>query len=97
MPIDLSTVYVGVDPSDGKESGDEQAYTVVGMGSDKHLYVLESWGDRISPNAFLRKAVDAAVRWKATLVVEYNHGRGFWTLRCNRCRRIWAQTALYDS
>ena len=87
MPIDLSTVYVGVDPSDGKESGDEQAYTVVGMGSDKHLYVLESWGDRISPNAFLRKAVDAAVRWKATLVVEYNHGRGFLDLALQQVQK----------
>jgi phage terminase large subunit-like protein len=76
-----------VDPSDGKESSDEQAYTVVGMGSDKHLYVLESWGDRLSPNQFLRKAVDAAVRWKATLVVEYNHGRGFLDLALQQVQK----------
>lgn len=84
---ELSTVYVGVDPSDGKESGDEQAYTVVGIGTDRRLYVLESWGDRISPNSFLRKAVDAAIRWHATLVVEYNHGRGYLDLSLQQVQK----------
>lgn len=87
QPIALQSVMVGVDPSDGKESGDEQAFTVVGMGADRNLYVLESWGDRISPNAFLRKAVDAAVRWRATLVVEYNHGRGFLDLALQQVQK----------
>lgn len=85
--VSLKQVYVGVDPSDGKESSDEQAFTVVGLGSDKHLYVLESWGDRISPNAFLRKAVDAAVRWDATLIVEQNHGRGFLDLALSQVQK----------
>jgi predicted phage terminase large subunit-like protein len=85
--VKLTTTYVGVDPSDGKESGDEQAYTVVGIGSDKHLYVVESWGDRISPNAFLRKAVDAAVRWDATLVVEKNHGQGYLDLSLQQVQK----------
>lgn len=85
--INLTTVYIGVDPSDGKASSDEQAFTVVGMGEDRHLYVLESWGDRISPNAFLRRAVDAAVRWSATLVVEYNHGRGFLDLALQQVQK----------
>lgn len=87
-PEKFSTVYVGVDPSDGKESSDEQAYTVVGLSEgDRQLYVLESWGDRISPNAFLRKAVDAAVRWNATLIVEYNHGRGFLDLALQQVQK----------
>lgn len=85
--IKLTKVCVGVDPSDGKESGDEQAYTVVGLGEDRHLYVLESWGDRISPNAFLRKAVAAAVRWDAQLVVEHNHGRGYLDLALQQVQK----------
>lgn len=87
VPETFKEVYIGVDPSDGKESSDEQAYTVAGLGYDNHLYVLESWGDRVSPNAFLRKAVDAAVRWKATLVVERNHGRGFLDLALSQVQK----------
>ena len=85
--VTLKTTYVGVDPSDGKESGDEQAYTVVGMGTDNELYVLESWGDKISPNAFLRKAVDAAVRFDASLVVEKNHGQGYLDLSLKQVQK----------
>lgn len=70
-------VVVGVDPSDGKESSDEQAYTVVGYGHDGHLYVLESWGERMAPQEFIRHAVTAAVKWDGELIVEQNHGRGF--------------------
>lgn len=85
--VELRKVYVGVDPSDGKESSDEQAFTVVGMGSDGHLYVLESWGDRVSPNVFLRKAVDSAERWGATLVVERNHGQGYLDLSLQQVQK----------
>lgn len=84
---ELERVFVGVDPSDGKESGDEQAYTVAGLGKDRKLYVLESWGDRISPNAFLRRAVDAAVRWNGTLVVEKNHGQAYLLLALQQVQK----------
>lgn len=70
-------VVVGVDPSSGKESSDEQAYTVAGYGHDGHLYILESWGARVAVQDFIRTAIDAALRWNGVLVVEKNHGEGF--------------------
>src|ERR1017187_1400351 len=73
----LHTVYVGVDPSDGGEESDEQAYTVTGQGEDYKLYVAESWGGRIGPVPFLKKAVLAAAKWHGTLVVERNHGGAY--------------------
>jgi phage terminase large subunit-like protein len=75
--VHMLSVSVGVDPSDGTEDSDEQAYTVVGKGNDGLLYVLESYGGRIGPAAFAEKAILAAVEWGGQLVVEKNHG-GAW-------------------
>lgn len=70
---------VGVDPSDGTEDSDEQAYTVIGKGApdDPHLYVAESWGGQEAPAPFAKRCVLAAVKYDAELVVEKNHG-GEW-------------------
>lgn len=77
----LTNVYIGVDPSDGKEDSDEQAYTVVGRGmaDDPHLYVVESWGDQESPVMFAKRVVKKAQELDATLVIEKNHG-GEWLM-----------------
>lgn len=70
---------VGVDPSDGGEESDEQAYTVIGKGGadDAHLYVAENWGGQEAPAPFARRCILVAVRYEAELVVEKNHG-GEW-------------------
>jgi len=73
----LRSACVGVDPSDGTEESDEQAFTVCGQGPDGLLYVTESYGGRIGPVPFLRLAVDAAVRWNASIVLEKNHGGAY--------------------
>jgi phage terminase large subunit-like protein len=75
----LTQVFIGVDPSDGKEDSDEQAYTVVGRGmvDDPHLYVIESWGGQESPVMFAKRVIKKAQELDATLVVEQNHG-GEW-------------------
>lgn len=75
----LHSAVIGVDPSDGKEDSDEQAYTVAGKGSptDPHLYVAENWGGQMAPAAFARKVILKAVEWNARIVVEKNHG-GEW-------------------
>jgi predicted phage terminase large subunit-like protein len=73
----LRSVTVGVDPADGTEDGDEQAYTVCGQGGDSRLYVVESWGGRIGPVAFLKRAVQAADRWGGSIVLEKNHGGAY--------------------
>ena len=78
-PTHLLKTYIGVDPSDGSEDSDEQAYTVIGKGApeDRHLYVAESWGGQESPAPFAKRVVRKAVEWNATVVVEKNHG-GKW-------------------
>lgn len=75
----LHQAVIGVDPSDGNEDSDEQAYTVAGKGNptDAHLYVAESWGGQMAPAAFARKVILKAVAWNARIVVERNHG-GAW-------------------
>jgi predicted phage terminase large subunit-like protein len=75
----LSQVCVGVDPSDGAEESDECAYTVAGIAQDRRLYVPESWGGRIGAVPFLKKAVQAAVRWDGRIILEKNHGGAYLT------------------
>ncbi len=78
-PQVLFKTYIGVDPSDGSDDSDEQAYTVVGKGmpEDRHLYVAENWGGQKSPVLFAKRVIRKAVEWNATVVVEKNHG-GKW-------------------
>jgi phage terminase large subunit-like protein len=84
-PEYLREITIGVDPSDGSETSDEQAYTVVGPGpvEDGHLYVLENWGGQEAPVPFaqrvIRRAMFLAADYgcPATLVIEKNHG-GAW-------------------
>ena len=78
-PALLLKTYIGVDPSDGSEDSDEQAYTVVGKGrpDDHHIYVAENWGGQESPAPFAKRVIRKAVEWNATVVVEKNHG-GKW-------------------
>jgi phage terminase large subunit-like protein len=72
----LQRTVIGVDPSDGKETSDEQAYTVAGMYLG-YLYVAKNWGGQEAPAAFAKRVVLEAVRWNAKVVVEKNHG-GEW-------------------
>lgn len=76
-PVNFLRVIVGVDPSDGKEDSDEQAYTVAGLGNDGRLYILESWGGQAAPVEFAKRVVKVADEWRAEIVVEKNHG-GTW-------------------
>jgi phage terminase large subunit-like protein len=75
----LFNAVIGVDPSDGNEDSDEQAYCVAGKGApdDHHLYVARSWGGQMAPAAFARRVILEAVAWNARIVVEKNHG-GAW-------------------
>jgi phage terminase large subunit-like protein len=85
-PKFLTRVYIGVDPSDGKEDSDEQAYTVVARGQvdDPHLYVIESWGGQESPVMFAKRVIKKAQELDATLVVEKNHGGEWLTATFNQ-------------
>jgi phage terminase large subunit-like protein len=75
----LHQAVIGVDPSDGNEESDEQAYTVAGRASlnDPHVYVVESWGGQENAVRFARRVILKAVQYQARIVVERNHG-GAW-------------------
>lgn len=68
---------LALDPADGLEDGDEQAWCLAGAGNDHHLYVVESVGMRTTPTEWLTAAVNRARRAKAVIVVEKNHGGAF--------------------
>jgi phage terminase large subunit-like protein len=86
-PQHFREIKIGVDPSDGSETSDEQAYTVVGLGmaDDPHpLYVIENWGGQIAPVPFarqvIRRAIDLGEKYQGTpveIILEKNHG-GEW-------------------
>ena len=78
-------IKIGVDPSDGGETSDEQAYTVVGLGpvEDGHLWVMENWGGQCAPVPFAQQVITRAIRLgeqhgcPVELIIEKNHG-GAW-------------------
>jgi phage terminase large subunit-like protein len=86
-PAAFREIKIGVDPSDGNETSDEQAYTVVGLGmpEDPHpLYVIENWGGQEAPVAFakrvIRRGEQLAGQFSGTpveIIIEKNHG-GEW-------------------
>jgi phage terminase large subunit-like protein len=84
-PAHLREIKIGVDPSDGSETSDEQAYTVVGMGpvEDGHLWVIENWGGQEAPVPFAQRVIHKAMALQrqhqcpVELQIEKNHG-GAW-------------------
>lgn len=68
---------LALDPSDGNDESDEQAWCLAGIGEDRHIYVSDSEGMRTSPHDWLTKAIALAHRTHAQIVVEKNHGGEF--------------------
>jgi phage terminase large subunit-like protein len=80
-PEYLTSIKMGVDPSDGTEESDEQAYTIVGLGPMRdQVYVVESWGGQEAPAPFARRFLIRAAQLDATVIVEKNHG-GEWMMQ----------------
>jgi phage terminase large subunit-like protein len=75
-PAYLHQAVIGVDPSDGMENSDEQAYTIAGMYQGR-LYIVKNWGGQEPPAQFARRVLKEAVTWNARIIVEKNHG-GEW-------------------
>lgn len=73
---DMARVVVGVDPSKGKERGnDEQGIVCCGQGVDGFYYVIEDASCKLSPEGWAGRAVDVARRRGAScIVVERNAG-----------------------
>jgi phage terminase large subunit-like protein len=85
-PDRLREIKIGVDPSDGAENSDEQAYTVVGLGmldDDHPLYVIENYGGQEAPVPFAQRVIKRALWYQAEfmcpveIILEKNHG-GAW-------------------
>ena len=70
---------LALDPSDGLDQSDEQAWCLAGIGEDRHIYVAQSEGMRTTPLDWLTKAVALAHSVNATIIVEKNHGGKFLT------------------
>ncbi|UXO93716.1 terminase large subunit [Pseudanabaena phage Pan1] len=72
----FTRIVVGVDPATtDKEGSDETGIVVVGLGSDKHAYVLADYSGKYSPQAWGEKVSYAFALWQADMVVaEVNQG-----------------------
>jgi len=74
-PDDLSRIVVAIDPAvTATAESDETGIVVVGCDRNRKGYVLEDLSGRYSPNQWASIALDAARRWKGSIVAETNQG-----------------------
>lgn len=74
-PDDLTRVLVAIDPAvTANAESDETGIVVVGADRHRRGYVLEDLSGRYSPNQWATIAIDAARRWKGSIVAETNQG-----------------------
>jgi phage terminase large subunit-like protein len=74
-PDDLNRVLVAIDPAvTANAESDETGIVVVGADRNRRGYVLEDLSGRYSPNQWATIAIDAARRWKGSIVAETNQG-----------------------
>jgi phage terminase large subunit-like protein len=97
-------IKIGVDPSDGSETSDEQAYTAVGLGmtNDPHpLYVMENWGGQEAPVPFAKRvilrsfALAEAYSCPVELIIEKNHGGAWLTATFQQVMKQMKVTCRY--
>lgn len=69
-------IVVAVDPAiTANATSDETGIVVVGLGNDKHAYILADVSGTMMPGAWAKKVVDTAVLWQADAVIaEGNQG-----------------------
>ena len=72
----LDRIAVAIDPAvTAGEDSDETGLIVAGRGTDGHAYVLEDLSCRVSPDQWIKRALDAYQRLHANLIVgEVNNG-----------------------
>ena len=74
-PDDLTRVLVAIDPAvTAHESSAETGIVVVGMDRSRKGYVLEDLSGRYLPHEWATVAVEAARRWRGSIVAETNQG-----------------------
>ncbi|MEK3836459.1 phage terminase large subunit [Paenibacillus sp. FSL R7-0128] len=68
-PIDVFDVYMGVDFAMGKTRGDYSAIVVIARHKKTGTkYVIDAFGERIKPDAFLRVIVEKALRYQPNAI-----------------------------
>lgn len=76
----VARTVVALDPAGGTGAGDEQAIVVACLTLDRTFYVLHSEGVRLSPDAWLRRAVALYDHFRADRVIyEKDYGDQFLT------------------
>ncbi len=69
-PRDRLIITMGVDPATGKQHGDYSAYVVVGKDKETgKIYVLETYGKKISPERFTQDIISAYKRWTPKVII----------------------------
>jgi len=69
-PRDRLIISMGVDPATGKTHGDYSAYVVVGKDKETgKIYVLETYGKKVSPETFSQDLIYAYKRWVPKVVI----------------------------
>jgi predicted phage terminase large subunit-like protein len=66
---DIYDVSMGVDFALGKERGDYSAITVTARNKDTGaMYVVDSWGERIKPDEFMKIIVEKVQKYQPTII-----------------------------
>lgn len=75
-PSPFTRIVIPIDPAVSTgENSSETGISVVGLGQDGHIYVLEDLSGKYPPMEWARIAIDALRRWRADLIVgEVNNG-----------------------
>lgn len=68
---------VALDPSDGGAASDEQGIAVVSATDRLGMFVHVSEGMRESPAVYMRRAIELALEYDASIVIEKNHGGAY--------------------
>jgi len=73
---DLERIVIPIDPAvTSTEDADETGIVPIGLGVDRHLYVLEDASCRLPPEGWARRAVERYDKWEADkIIAEVNNG-----------------------
>jgi phage terminase large subunit-like protein len=76
VPVSLTRIVVAVDPAGTKNKrSDETGIVVLGIGTDKRIYVLGDYSGKYSPNGWASKVIQLTIDFSAdAIVAEKNYG-----------------------
>jgi predicted phage terminase large subunit-like protein len=95
----MKRIVVAIDPAvTSGPASDETGVVVAGKGKDGHLYVLADLSDRMLPNQWATRAIDAYDGWEADRVIgEVNNGGEMIESTLRQVRKSVPYTAVHAS